>query len=105
MAQAEARRTLNDTLHIQYGHHLFASKEYDEAMAHFGMCSSASPVVLLRLFPSLASPAMLEPLLHTVAGKSKAHVIPCKPEKSAIVLCQILKRIWSSDFGFAQGTS
>ena len=37
-------------------------------MAHFGMCSDASPVVLLRLFPSLVSPETLKPLLPDTPG-------------------------------------
>lgn len=34
----------------------------------FGMCSSANPVVLLRLFPSLAPEELLSPVLHLFAG-------------------------------------
>ena len=37
-------------------------------MAHFGMCSDASPVVLLRLFPSLVSPEAMKPLLPEAPG-------------------------------------
>ncbi len=40
-------------------------------MAHFGMCSDASPVVLLRLFPSLVSPDTLKPLLPDTTGTDK----------------------------------
>ncbi len=67
-AQAGARTALADGLHMRYGHALFAARDYDGAMAHFGMCSAASPVVLLRLFPSLAPPALLQPLAPAVAG-------------------------------------
>lgn len=36
--------------------------------AQFGMCSSANPVVLLRLFPSLAPDTLLSPVLHLFPG-------------------------------------
>ncbi|BDA43540.1 Vam6/Vps39-like protein [Coccomyxa sp. Obi] len=81
MPSSQAKRRLSDTLHVRYGHHLFAHGEYDEAMAHFGMCSSASPVVLLRLFPSLASPAMLEPLLPSISGYKLADVAEPKGDE------------------------
>ena len=68
VAQVEERRRLNDQLHRRYGHAQFAGGEYEEAMAHFGMCSDASPVVLLRLFPSLVSPETLEPLIPSAPG-------------------------------------
>ncbi len=64
----EERRILNDQLHRRYGHSQFASGEYEEAMAHFGMCSDASPVVLLRLFPSLVSSETLKPMLPDTPG-------------------------------------
>ena len=67
-AQVEERRRLNDQLHRRYGHAQFAGGEYEEAMAHFGMCSDASPTVLLRLFPSLASLETLEPLVPSAPG-------------------------------------
>lgn len=57
-----------NALRIRYGHRLFAEEEFDEAMAYFGMCSNASPLVLLNLFPSLAPSALLEPLKDTIAG-------------------------------------
>lgn len=31
-------------------------------MVHFGMCQSANPVILLRLFPSLAPAQLLRPV-------------------------------------------
>ena len=68
LGQVEERRRLNDQLHRRYGHAQFAGGEYEEAMAHFGMCSDASPVVLLRLFPSLVSPETLEPLIPGAPG-------------------------------------
>ena len=68
VAQVEERRRLNDQLHRRYGHAQFAGGEYEEAMAHFGMCSDASPVVLLRLFPSLVSLETLEPLIPSAPG-------------------------------------
>ena len=68
LAQVEERRQLNDQLHRRYGHAQFAGGEYEEAMAHFGMCSDASPIVLLRLFPSLVSPETLEPLIPSAPG-------------------------------------
>lgn len=75
----EERRRLNDRLHRRYGHAQFAAGEYEEAMAHFGMCSDASPVVLLRLFPSLAAPEALEPLLPSRAGVPLDPDIPASP--------------------------
>ncbi len=57
-----------NALRIRFGHRLFAEGDYDEAMAYFGMCSNASPLVLLNLFPSLAPPTLLEPLQKTIAG-------------------------------------
>lgn len=36
--------------------------------AQFGMCSSANPVVLLRLFPSIAPDTLLSPVLHLFPG-------------------------------------
>ena len=71
LAQVEERRELNDQLHRRYGHCQFSNGEYEEAMAHFGMCSDASPVVLLRLFPSLVSPETLQPLLPDTSGSSQ----------------------------------
>jgi len=68
MVQVEERKALNDQLHRRYGHSQFVSGEYEEAMAHFGMCSDASPMVLLRLFPSLVSPKTLAPLLPDTPG-------------------------------------
>ena len=70
MFQVEERRSLNDQLHRRYGFSQFSNGEYEEAMAHFGMCSDASPVVLLRLFPSLVSPETLKPLLPDTPGDS-----------------------------------
>ena len=66
--QVEERRSLNDQLHRRYGFSQFSNGEYEEAMAHFGMCSDASPVVLLRLFPSLVSLETLKPLLPDTPG-------------------------------------
>ncbi|KAK9844012.1 hypothetical protein WJX81_001849 [Elliptochloris bilobata] len=56
------RTRLVDMLHTRYAHALFGAGDYDGAFAHFGMCSAASPLVLLRLFPSLAPPALLADL-------------------------------------------
>jgi hypothetical protein len=50
--------------------------------AQFGMCSSANPVVLLRLFPSLAPEALLSPVLHLFAGA--AGTGPC-----IVILCRL----------------
>ena len=66
--QEQDRREVLNALRIRYGHRLFAEGDFDEAMAYFGMCSNASPLVLLNLFPSLAPPALLGPLQGTVAG-------------------------------------
>ena len=59
---------MSNALHTRYGHRLYAEGEFDEAMAHFGMCTDANPMVLLRLFPSLVPPSLLEPLQDTIAG-------------------------------------
>lgn len=67
--QGGGRTQLEDMLHTSYAHHLFARGEYEEAMAQFGMCSYSNPIVLLRLFPSLASWEMLEPVAHQVPGQ------------------------------------
>lgn len=55
-------------MHTRLGYQLFAESEFDEAMAHFGMCSDASPVVLLHLFPSLAPPHLIQALEGTISG-------------------------------------
>lgn len=68
LLQAEERAEVSNALHTRYGHRLYAEGEFDEAMAHFGMCTDANPMVLLRLFPSLAPPSLLEPLQDTIAG-------------------------------------
>lgn len=68
LAQIEERRALQDELHTRYGYRLFAEGDFDDAMAHFGMCSNANPLVLLNLFPSLAPPQLLLPLEETIAG-------------------------------------
>ena len=57
-------------LHTRYAHALFGGGDYDGAFAHFGMCSAASPLVLLRLFPSLAPPALLAGLGSGAAGNN-----------------------------------
>lgn len=67
-AAAAERTELGDMLHTRYAHQLFAAGDYDGAFVHFGMCSAASPLVLLRLFPSLAPPALLEDLGPSTAG-------------------------------------
>ncbi|KAK9829459.1 hypothetical protein WJX72_005979 [[Myrmecia] bisecta] len=74
--QTAGRAELEDALHTRYGHHLFAHGEFDEAMAHFGMCSYANPLMLLSLFPSLAAPKMLEP----VASLMTDYKLPPVPE-------------------------
>ncbi len=66
--QAAGRTALADELHTRYGQALFGRRDFDSAMAHFGMCSAANPVLLLALFPSLAPRALLAPLLPSVAG-------------------------------------
>ena len=68
-SQGGERTQLEDMLHTSYAHHLFARGEYEEAMAQVGMCSYSNPIVLLRLFPSLASREMLEPVAHQVPGQ------------------------------------
>ena len=49
-------------MHMRFGVHLFGDGDYDGAMAHFGMCSRATPVLLLKLFPSLVPTALMDPV-------------------------------------------
>lgn len=58
----EEQAELESELHMRVGIQLFAEGDYDEAMAHVGMCSSGTPVLLLSLFPSLAPRALLQPV-------------------------------------------
>ena len=53
---------------MRVGIQLFAEGDYDEAMSHVGMCSRATPLLLLSLFPSLAPRALLEPVIPCFAG-------------------------------------
>lgn len=77
--QRDERAALEDDLHIRYGQQLFGGGAYEEAMAHFGMCSSANPVVLLRMFPSLAPGALLKPVAHLFPGESPhLSAVPCQ---------------------------
>lgn len=46
-------RALEDRLRLVYGHHLFASGEFDEGMAQLALCSGAGPLTFLRLLPAL----------------------------------------------------
>ena len=59
---------LNDRLHIRYGHQLYGQGEFEEALGHLSMVSYPNPVILLRLFPSLAPETLLQPLLPSIAG-------------------------------------
>lgn len=70
---AGERTELVDMLHTRYAHALFGAGDYDGAFAHFGMCSAASPLVLLRLFPTLAPPALLAGLGSGAAGDNWEH--------------------------------
>jgi hypothetical protein len=56
--------TLRTPLHLQTHSSFVASV----LQVQFGMCSSANPVVLLSLFPSLAPEELLSPVLHLFAG-------------------------------------
>lgn len=67
-AQAAERTALTDDLHIQYGHHLFGQGDFEGAFSQLALCSYANPVILLRLFPSLTSEALLESLIPSLAG-------------------------------------
>lgn len=58
-AEAEARRALEDRIHLAYGRRLFRRGQYDAAMLHLGMSGLAGPVQLLRLLPSLAPAHLL----------------------------------------------
>lgn len=66
--QSEPDMLLEDEIHQRYGHHLFGKGEYDEGLAQMGMSSSSNPVTLLHLFPSLASPNLLQPVSHLLPG-------------------------------------
>lgn len=85
LLQAVERRDTVDMLRIRLGHQEFAQGDFGEAMAQFGMCSDANPVLLLNLFPSLASQQLLEPLQATVQGKpgslSEHHTSSHHPSK------------------------
>ena len=85
-ASAAERTELGDMLHTRYAHQLFAASDYDGAFAHFGMCSAASPLVLLRLFPSLAPPVLLEDLGPSTAGWDPESVV-FPPSYLHIMLC------------------
>jgi len=71
-AAAAERAELADMLHMRYAHQLFAAGDHDGAFAHFGMVSAASPLVLLRLFPSLAPRALLESVRPNTRGAALA---------------------------------
>ena len=71
--QTEPNRQLEDGIHIRYGHHLFGRGEFDEGLGQMGMSSTSNPVTLLHLFPSLASPALLQPVSHLVQGTHSLH--------------------------------
>ncbi len=71
-AAAAERMELADMLHMRYAHQLFAAGDHDGAFAHFGMVSAASPLVLLRLFPSLAPRALLESVRPGARGAALA---------------------------------
>lgn len=66
--QAKQRNKLEAELHVQYGHHLYAAGDFEEAFAQLGMSSGSNAISLLHLFPSLASPALLHPMLHLAPG-------------------------------------
>lgn len=66
--QSEPVRRLEDEINLRYGHYLFGKGEYDEGLAQMGMSSSSNPVMLLHLFPSLASPNLLQPVSHLLPG-------------------------------------
>ena len=67
--QAKQRNHLEAELHVQYGHHLFGEGDFEEALAQLGMSSGSNAISLLHLFPSLASPSLLQPLMHLTPGK------------------------------------
>lgn len=67
--QAKQRNQLEAELHVQYGHHLFGEGDFEEALAQLGMSSGSNAISLLHLFPSLASPGLLQPLMHLTPGK------------------------------------
>ena len=52
-----------DDVHLRFGYALCGRGEVEEGLAHLALCSNASPVALLRLFPDLAPADLLEPLL------------------------------------------
>lgn len=76
MQEDEERAELESELHMRVGIQLFADGDYDEAMAHVGMCSSATPVLLLSLFPSLAPRALLEPVTPCFPGAADSGQLP-----------------------------
>jgi len=74
--QAEERAELESEMHMRFGVHLFGEGDYDGAMAHFGMCSAATPVLLLKLFPSLAPTALMEPIAPCFPGAHSLAYLP-----------------------------
>lgn len=68
LVQAKQRNKLEAELHMRYGHHLFAEGDFEESLAQLGMSSGSNAISLLHLFPSLASPAFLQPMLHLTPG-------------------------------------
>lgn len=77
--QAEQRRRIEDRVHLAYGQRLFAEGSYEEAMLHLGMSSLAGPIQLLRLFPSLAPPHLLQAAEEAEAGAAAAPAAPATP--------------------------
>ena len=72
--QAIEQAALSDSLHIRFGHHLFAQNDFEGAFSQFALCSYANPTILLRLFPSLVSEAMLQSLLPSLEGAPLLHM-------------------------------
>jgi len=49
----EDRASVEDELHVRFGKYLYRRLEFEDALAHLGMCRRPSPLHLLQLFPAL----------------------------------------------------
>eukprot|EP00803_Ostreobium_quekettii_P007599 evm.model.scf_3833.1 EVM.evm.TU.scf_3833.1 scf_3833:4766-7651(-) len=60
MMPEDQRGGTEDLLRVRYGAHLFSEGDYDEGMAQLAMHSCNTPVLFLKLFPSLTPPAKMK---------------------------------------------
>lgn len=60
---------MEDDICISYGVHLFSNKEFNEGLMQFTMRSHRSPLLLLKMFPSLLPAEMMENFTLPVSEK------------------------------------